>query len=198
MTTNIILAGVGGQGILTLAGVLDLACLNNNFLFKQSEIHGMSQRGGSVHSHVRISENTIYSDIIPLKGADAIVATEPMELLRYLHYLKPEGWLITDNETVENIRSYPDKESLFELIAQHKNHLIVNATEQARKIGNANISNMILLGILSQFVPLKERGLKAAIKTLFEHKGERIVQMNIDAFEIGITLVPDNFRKNEH
>jgi indolepyruvate ferredoxin oxidoreductase beta subunit len=198
MVTNIILAGVGGQGVLTLAGILDLACLNNNLIFKQSEVHGMSQRGGAVQSHVRISEDIIYSDTIPLNEADVIVATEPMELLRHLSFLKNKGWLITDSETVENIEDYPEKERLFEVIAQHKNHIIINATEQARKIGNANMSNMILLGMLSHFVPLKERALKAAIKSLFEQKGERIIQMNLEAFDKGVTLVPENFRKNEH
>ena len=94
---NIILSGVGGQGILTIAAVLDTASLNQNLYVKQAEVHGMSQRGGAVQSHVRISDKIIYSDLIPLGKADMILSVEPMELLRYLPYLKPEGWLITDS-----------------------------------------------------------------------------------------------------
>ena len=189
MTTNIILAGVGGQGVLTIAGILDTACLNNGMFFKQSEVHGMSQRGGAVHSHVRISDDVIYSDIIPYGQADIILSTEPMELLRYLPYLKKDGWLITDSETFENIPNYPDKEKLLELIHTQPNHVIVNATEIAQKIGNARTANLVLLGVLSHHIPVKERALKAAIKSLFDRKGSRVMELNLEAFEAGKNMM---------
>lgn len=185
MTTNIILAGVGGQGVLTVAAILDTACLNNGLFFKQSEVHGMSQRGGVVYSHVRISDDVIYSDIIPLGHADIILSTEPMELLRYLPYLKKDGWLLTDSETFENIANYPQKERIFESIKTHPNHLIVEATDIAQKLGNAKASNLVMLGVLSNHIPIKERALRAAIKSLFDKKGDRILELNLKAFDAG-------------
>jgi indolepyruvate ferredoxin oxidoreductase beta subunit len=185
MMTNIILAGVGGQGILTIAGTLDTASLNNGLFFKQSEVHGMSQRGGAVQSHVRISDGQIYSDLIPLGQADMILGVEPMETLRYLPYLKKKGWIITDDQSFVNISDYPKKEEVFDKIKSYQNHLIINATDIAKKIGTSKAANMVLLGAASQFIPLKERALKAAIKTLFETKSERMVKLNLDAFDAG-------------
>lgn len=185
MTTNIILAGVGGQGVLTIAAILDTACLNNGMFFKQSEVHGMSQRGGAVYSHVRISDDVIYSDIIPKGKADIIISTEPMEALRYLPYLKKNGWLLTDSEMFKNVPDYPDYENLETEIKKHPNHKIVNATEIARKVGNAKAANIVMLGVLSPLINLKERALKAAIKTLFEAKGERFISLNLKAFDSG-------------
>lgn len=189
MITNIILAGVGGQGILTIAATLDTASLNNSLFFKQSEVHGMSQRGGAVQSHVRISDGQIYSDIIPMGEADMILSVEPMETLRYLPFLKKDGWIITDDQTLVNIIDYPEKEMVFDKIKSYKNHMIINATELAKKIGTSKAANMVLLGAASQFIPLKERALKAAIKSLFEAKSDRMVQLNLDAFDAGKQFV---------
>jgi indolepyruvate ferredoxin oxidoreductase beta subunit len=189
MTTNIILAGVGGQGILTIAGILNTACLNNGLFFKQSEIHGMSQRGGEVYSHVRISDDVIYSDIIPMGQADVIIATEPMEAMRYISFLKNDGWLITDNETFENIENYPNKEHIYTSIKNLKNNIIVHATEIAKKIGSTKASNIVVLGVASNHLPIKERALKAAIRCLFEKKGDRVLKMNLQAFVAGRELV---------
>ncbi len=191
MTINIILAGVGGQGILTIAGILDTASLNNGLFFKQSEVHGMSQRGGAVQSHVRISDGQIYSDIIPMGKADMILGVEPMETLRYLPFLKKEGWIITDDQAFINTSDYPEKEAIFEKIRSYPNHMIINATAIAKKIGTSKAANMVLLGAASQFIPLKERALKAAIKSLFEAKSDRMVQLNLDAFDAGKQYVKD-------
>ena len=137
MKTNIILSGVGGQGILTIAAVLDTAALSQNLHVKQSEVHGMSQRGGAVQSHLRISDSEIYSDLIPQGKADMILSVEPMELLRYLPYLKNKGWLITDSHPFINTDDYPEKQELFKRIKSNPNHIIINATEAAKKIGNS-------------------------------------------------------------
>ncbi len=185
MKINIILSGVGGQGILTIAAVLDMAALGEDLFVKQSEVHGMSQRGGAVHSHVRISDKEIYSDIIPTGGAEMILSVEPMELLRHLPYLKKEGWLITDSKTFENILDYPKKDNLYKQIKLHPNHIIINATDVAKKIGNSKVANMILLGAGSTIIPLSEKSLLNAIKKLFENKSDKILQLNLDAFETG-------------
>lgn len=189
MITNILLAGVGGQGILTIAAILDIAALNNGLFFKQSEVHGMSQRGGAVQSHVRIAEGDIYSDLIPKGKADLILSTEPMETLRYIPFLKKEGWLITDSKPFLNIDDYPAEKKLFDTISSYKNHLIIDASKIAKKVGNSRASNLVLLGAACHLIPMKERALIAAIKTLFAPKGQRIIDLNIKAFEAGKELV---------
>ena len=193
MKTNIILSGVGGQGILTIAAVLDTAALDENLFVKQAEVHGMSQRGGAVQSHVRISNKQIFSDLIPFGKADMILSVEPMELLRYLPYLKKDGWLITDSEPFINNKNYPEKEELFKEIESRPNNIIVEATEIAKRIGNSKAANMVLLGAASSKIPLSEHSLLKAIKTLFERKSERIVNLNIEAFNAGKLLASEKY-----
>jgi indolepyruvate ferredoxin oxidoreductase beta subunit len=193
MKTNIILAGVGGQGILTIAAVLDTAAIQENLYLKQSEIHGMSQRGGAVESHVRISDHEIYSDLIPQKKADIILSVEPMELLRYLQYLKNKGWLVTDSHPFINIDDYPDLNELYNQVNNHPNHIIFNATEVAHQLGNSKAANMVLLGAASSLIPLSEKSLIDAIKTLFKHKSKRIINLNIEAFNTGKNMSKAQF-----
>lgn len=182
MKTNIILSGVGGQGILTIAAVLDTAALSENLFVKQSEVHGMSQRGGAVQCHVRISDKEIFSDLIPEGKADLILSVEPMELLRYMPFLNKYGWLVTDSHPFINTDNYPEKNDLFEQIKKHPYHIIINATEIAKKIGNSKVANMVLLGAAASIIPLSEKSLLEAIKKLFQHKSEKIISLNLDAF----------------
>lgn len=185
MKTNIILAGVGGQGILTIAAVIDTAALDNNLFIKQSEVHGMSQRGGAVQSHVRISDTEIFSDLIPQGKADIIISVEPMELLRYLPFLKEDGFLVTDSNPFVNITNYPELEDLYKEIKSHKNSILIDAKQLAKDIGNSKATNMVLLGAVSSLLPLSDESLQKAIKTLFERKGEKIVNKNLEAYEKG-------------
>jgi indolepyruvate ferredoxin oxidoreductase beta subunit len=185
MKTNIILAGVGGQGILTIAAVLDTAALDNNLNIKQSEVHGMSQRGGAVQSHVRISDKEIFSDLIPQGKADLIISVEPMELLRYLPFLKEDGFLVTDSNPFVNITNYPELEDLYKEIKSHKNNILIDAKQIAKDLGNSKATNMVLLGAVSSLLPLSDESLQKAIKTLFERKGEKIVAKNLEAYEKG-------------
>ena len=185
MKSNIIISGVGGQGILTIAAVLDTAAVNGNLYVKQAEVHGMSQRGGAVQSHVRISDKKIYSDLIPQGEADMILSVEPMESLRYLPYLKKDGWIITDSTLFTNIENYPDKATLFDQIRAYPNHLIIDATDIAKAIGNSKIANMVLLGAASSLIGISEDSFKEAITDLFKHKGEKITALNIEAFDKG-------------
>jgi len=191
MKSNIILSGVGGQGILSIAAIIDIAALDNNFNIKQSEVHGMSQRGGAVQSHVRISDKEIFSDLIPLGKADVIISVEPMELLRYLPFLKKKGMLITDSNPFNNISNYPELQDLYKEIKSHPNTLLIDAKKIAKDLGNSKATNIVLLGAASSILPLSDESIKKAIKTLFERKGERVVKKNIEAYEIGKDLALD-------
>jgi len=185
MKSNIILAGVGGQGILTIAAVLDTAALANNLNIKQSEVHGMSQRGGAVQSHVRISDKEIYSDLIPKGKADMIISVEPMELLRYLPYLKTDGLLVTDANPFVNITNYPELEDLYNEIKSHSNTILIDAKKIAKDLGNSRATNIVLLGAAASQLPLSDESLKNAIQTLFQRKGERVVNKNLEAYNKG-------------
>ena len=185
MKSNIILSGVGGQGILTLASIIDLAALQQGLYLKQSEVHGMSQRGGAVQCHVRISDQPVYSDLIPEGETDLILSTEPLELLRQISSLKKNGWIITDSSTFENIINYPDKHELYRQIKKHGNHMIINAMETAKELGNTKVSNIVLLGAASDFLPVTEEQIIRAVNEFFKNKSERVRTRNMDAFRIG-------------
>ena len=191
MKINIILAGVGGQGILTIAAILDTAALKNNLNVKQSEVHGMSQRGGAVQSHVRISDKEIFSDLIPQGKADMIISVEPMELLRYLPYLKEDGYLITDSNPFINITDYPELETLYKEIKSYPNSILIDAMDIAKQLGNSKATNIVLLGAASALLPISDENLQDAIKTLFARKGERIVAKNLEAYEKGKAIAAE-------
>lgn len=185
MKSNIILSGVGGQGILTLASIIDRAALSENLFVKQSEVHGMSQRGGAVQCHVRISDKEIYSDLIPEGETDLILSAEPMELLRHIPFLKKNGWIITDSSTFENIVNYPDKHELYKQIKTHWNHIIINAKSCAKDLGNSKICNMVLLGAAAEHLPIPEENILWAINDFFKNKTEKVRLKNIEAFKLG-------------
>ncbi len=193
MKINIILAGVGGQGILTIAAVLDTAALASNLNIKQSEVHGMSQRGGAVESHVRISNKEIYSDLIPKGKADMIISVEPMELLRYLPFLKPDGLLVTDSNPFLNIANYPELEKLYSEIKSFPNNILIDAKKIAKDLGNSRATNIVLLGAASSQLPLSDESLQQAITTLFERKGDKIVAKNLEAYNAGKEIAKEIF-----
>jgi indolepyruvate ferredoxin oxidoreductase beta subunit len=185
MKTDIILAGVGGQGILSIAASLGAAALNENYYLKQAETHGMSQRGGAVVSHLRIADHPIYSDLIPMGSADIILSVEPMESLRYVPYLAKNGSLVTNTSEFKNIPNYPALESTFEELAQKINIIRIDADRIAKETGNPKASNMVMLGAASPFIAIHDAIIIKGIKTIFEAKGEKIVQMNVEAFNAG-------------
>jgi len=185
MTNDIILAGVGGQGILSIAAVIGMAALENGLHIKQSEVHGMSQRGGAVLSHLRISDQEIYSSLIPKGEADMILSVEPMELLRYKPFLKEKGYLITNTKQFKNIPNYPASEELFKTIEQYPNRILIDADTLAKKAGNIRAANMVMLGAASEFLVLKNEHLLKGIEMIFSRKGERIINLNVDAFNYG-------------
>lgn len=185
MKTDIILAGVGGQGILTIATILGAAALKENLYLKQAEVHGMSQRGGDVQSNLRISSSPIHSDLIPLGGADLIVSLEPMEALRYVPYLSENGWVVTNTNPFVNIYNYPSLETVQQELESCGNVVAFNMDETAKELMSPRSSNMVLLGAASPFIDIKVEEIELAITNLFSKKGEKIVNSNIQAFRAG-------------
>lgn len=185
MKSDIILSGVGGQGILSIAATIGMAAIENNLHLKQAEVHGMSQRGGAVQSHLRISEKEIASDLIPEGSADIIISVEPMESLRYLPWLKTDGWLVTNTTPFVNIPDYPDMKELLTEIEKLPHHISLNADDLARQVKSPRSSNMVVLGAASPFLDIPYQSLENGIKKIFGKKGEKIVQLNIDALKAG-------------
>lgn len=185
MKSDIILSGVGGQGIVTIAATVGTAALQNNMYLKQSEVHGMSQRGGAVQSHLRISETPIASDLIPQGAADVIISVEPMEGLRYLPFLSKKGWLVTNTKPFVNITDYPDMEVLMENIKAVGHYIALDADAMAKEIKASRSSNIIVLGAASPFLNISYEKLEEGIKAIFGRKGQEVVDINLKALRIG-------------
>lgn len=185
MKCDIILSGVGGQGILTIAAAIGMAALESELYLKQAEVHGMSQRGGSVHSNLRLSDKEIASDLIPYGQADLILSVEPMESLRYLPYLSENGWLVTNSKPCINIPDYPDIDKIIKEIKKNPNYLILDAVKIATVLGSPESANIIMLGAASLFIDIAVEYFEKGIQKLFCRKGEEVVKVNIDAFHAG-------------
>jgi len=186
MKTDIILAGVGGQGILSIAASIGQAALKNKMHVKQAETHGMSQRGGDVVSHLRISDKPIFSDLIPKGKADLIIAVEPMEGLRYVPYLSENGYLVTNTTPFKNIIDYPPIEGILEQIQKVPNLISFNADQIAADLKSKRSSNMVMLGASSPFLNgISFEVLQEGIREIFGQKGDEIVALNIKAFASG-------------
>jgi indolepyruvate ferredoxin oxidoreductase beta subunit len=181
-----ILAGVGGQGILSIATVIGDAALNEGLYLKQAEVHGMSQRGGDVQSNLRLSSEPIYSDLIPKGGADLIISLEPMEALRYLPYLKPEGWIVSNCKPLVNIPNYPEIVEVLEHVRAVENHVLLDVETLAKEAGApAQAANMVLLGAAIPMLGIDHDKIIEGVKRIFERKGEAVVASNIAAIEAG-------------
>jgi indolepyruvate ferredoxin oxidoreductase beta subunit len=185
MKKDIILAGVGGQGILSIAVVIGVAARNMGLNVRQSEVHGMSQRGGEVQAHLRLSSHPIATDLITEGTADLIIGMEPLESVRYINYLSLDGWLVTNSTPFINIDNYPEDSLVLDFIRQFPNHLLVDAERIARKLGSVKSSNMVLLGACLKFLGLKIEHIESAIDQLFGDKGERMLKINREALSAG-------------
>lgn len=185
MKTDIVLAGVGGQGILSIATILGAAALKENLYLKQAEVHGMSQRGGDVQSNLRLSSYPIASDLIPSAGADLIVSLEPMEALRYLSYLKPSGWIVTNTAPMINITNYPEMDALQKELNSHDNVVAFDMDALAKEVASQRASNMVLLGAAAPFIEIEKEKIEDGIRSVFGAKGDKIVESNITAFRAG-------------
>ena len=185
MNTDIILSGVGGQGILSIATIIGAAAINDNLYIKQAEVHGMSQRGGDVQSNLRISSTPIASDLIPLGKADLIISLEPMEAMRYLPYLKKDGWVITNTEPFVNIPDYPDLDTLMQRIEALPHHVALDVAAIASEASSPRAANIVLLGAAAPFLGIDIAKIEDGIHSVFARKGDAIVEMNIKAFRAG-------------
>lgn len=185
MKTDIILAGVGGQGILTIAAAIGFASLYEKKFVKQAEVHGMSQRGGAVQSHLRISDNPVASDLIPLGSADLILSVEPMEALRYLPFLANHGWVVTNSVPFVNIPDYPSITRIEGELRALPNSVWLNADQLAKDCQSPKSSNIVMLGAASEHLGLGVDSLRAGVEQVFSRKGKDMVDANLRAFETG-------------
>lgn len=195
MRTDIILSGVGGQGILSIATVIGAAAIKEGLYIKQAEVHGMSQRGGDVQSNLRISSEPIASDLIPLGKADIIISLEPMEALRYLPYLHRDGWLITNTAPFVNIPDYPDMEKLMGEINALQHAVAIDVDAIAKQVASPRAANIVLLGAASPFLGIDVEKIEEGIRRIFERKGEDVVEANLKAFRAGLEYARKSINK---
>jgi len=182
---NIILAGVGGQGILSIAYVIDHAALDAGFQFKQAEVHGMAQRGGAVQSHLRYSDAEIHSDLIPTGMTDLVLSVEPLEVMRYWHTLSPEGWVVTSVTPYVNIPDYPAMDDLLGDLAEFGNIVMIDTGQIAKAAGNLRAQNMAAVGAAAPLLDFSDEQLLRPIQQLFRGKGASVVEVNTRAFQLG-------------
>jgi indolepyruvate ferredoxin oxidoreductase beta subunit len=182
---DILLAGVGGQGVLSMAAIIGRAALAEGLFAKQSEVHGMAQRGGAVQAHMRLSDRPIESDLIPLGTADLILSLEPVESLRYLAYLAPTGTLITASNPFRNIPDYPDLGKVLASVRSLPHALAVDAERLALEAGDVQTLNTVLVGAATHLLPLRAELIEQAVRDAFARKGDFVLQANLAALRAG-------------
>ena len=185
MKIDIILCGVGGMGALSSAAIISEAALEMGWYMKQAETHGMSQRGGDVQSHLRLSDEPIASDLIPEGQCDIILSVEPMEALRYLPFLHKDGWVITNEKPFVNIPNYPDIEAVLAEVKKIPHHLLLDADAIAKEVKNPKGANMVVLGAASKYLKIDIEKLENAVRSIFGKKGDAVVDANIAALRAG-------------
>ena len=185
MNFDLVIAGVGGQGVLTIAAVLDRAAHEAGLYVKQSEVHGMAQRGGAVSAFVRMSDQPVASDLIGKGRASLLLSIEPLEALRYTPLLKPDGWIVSDITPMLNVTDYPDMDAVYRVLFSAPRLVALDATRLAQKAGTIKAQNVVALGAAAMYLPLPTELIEAQIRALFERKGDRIVNANLHAFRKG-------------
>jgi indolepyruvate ferredoxin oxidoreductase, beta subunit len=185
MKYDVILAGVGGQGVLSVSSIIALAAVSEGLEVRQSEVHGMAQRGGAVLSHLRLSNKKIAGDLVPRGGADLIISMEPLESLRYLSWLKAGGVIVTSSEPFNNIPNYPVIEELISSIKRLPRSYLVDAGKLAKEAGLSKAANTVMVGLSSCFLPIKPQSLEKIIAGVFSKKGAQSAESNAKAFKLG-------------
>jgi indolepyruvate ferredoxin oxidoreductase beta subunit len=186
---DVVLAGVGGQGVLSVAAILAEAARREGLVVHQGELHGMSQRGGAVQAILRLADGLIEGDLVARGGADLVLGMEPVEALRYLEYLAPGGRLITATDPYENVPDYPPIEKVLDVVRAVPGSVAVDAGALAREAGSGRVANVVMVGAASAFLPLSPVVIEACLRAGFAAKGERVVQANLRAFALGRAAV---------
>ena len=185
MKYDLVVCGVGGQGVLTMAGVMDHAIHDAGLHLKQSEVHGMAQRGGAVSAFVRISDQPVASDLIADGSASMVLSVEPMEALRYIPLLRPQGWIVTDITPMVNVDNYPALPALYDVLFSAPRLVALDAALLAKKAGSIKVQNTVVLGAAASHLPFPAERIEQQLRHLFSRKGERIVKANVNAFRMG-------------
>jgi len=182
---DLICAGVGGQGVLSISAIIAASAMRVGLHVKQSEEHGMAQRGGAVVSHLRISSEPIHSDLVAHGGADLLISMEPLEGLRYVEFLAADGTLLTSTEPVRNIPNYPELNEILERIRALPGAQLIDAAGLAREAGSLRASNMVMVGAASHSLGIDPSAIEAYIREAFLGKGSKVVEINLKAFQAG-------------
>ena len=190
MRFDIVLAGVGGQGVLSMAALIGRAALREGLFVKQSEVHGMAQRGGAVHAHLRLADRPIESDLIPLGIADLILSLEPVESLRYLPWLSPSGTLVTSSAPFLNIKDYPSIDSVLAIVRTLPRSIVVEADRIALEAGDMLTVNTVMVGAAARYLPLRPESIVDAVRDTFSRKGDAVVAANFAALKGGEAAAP--------
>ncbi|MFC2068717.1 indolepyruvate oxidoreductase subunit beta [Chloroflexota bacterium] len=185
---NLLIAGIGGQGIILASDLLGEAAMAMGYDVKKTDTIGMAQRGGSVVSHIRIAPQ-VWSPIIKDGEVDLILAFEKLEAARWSSFLRPGGIVIVNNHSLPPLsitlgkERYPSDEAIIEILSRYTNHIyFVDGTNKARELGNIKSLNVFMLGSASPFIPISIRFWQSVI---FEHLPAKIRQVNVAAFEHG-------------
>ncbi len=189
MKYDLILAGVGGQGVLSMAAIIGNAAGAEGLFAKLSEVHGMAQRGGAVHSHLRLSDLPIESDLISLGTANLILGMEPLESLRHLEYLSPTGTLVTASTPLLNIPDYPAVADVLERIRRLPRAIVIDAEKLATEAGDPLAMNSVMVGAAAHLLPLKGVSVESAVAETFARKGSHALAVNRAAFLSGRAAV---------
>ena len=186
MKVDVVIAGVGGQGVLTAAAILAEAGRRCGLSVKQGEIHGMSQRGGAVSANLRMNDGPVASDLIPKGAANMILSLEPVEALRWLAYLAPHGVVVSSSSPVRNVPDYPDLEEVLAALSKLPHSVVVEADPLARAAGSVRANNIVMLGAAAGFLPVPQATLEACVVDFFTPKGDKMVALNRRAFAAGM------------
>lgn len=189
MKRDVVLAGVGGQGVLSVAAILAEAARREGLVVRQAEVHGMSQRGGAVQASLRIADGPIEGDLVPRGAADLVLGVEPVEALRYLDYLAPDGRLVTATDPYENVPDYPPIDEVLAAVQAVPGSVLVAAGALARRAGSGRVANVVMVGAASVFLPLPAEVIETCLREGFAAKGERVVEANLRAFALGRAAV---------
>ena len=194
MKIDIILSGVGGQGILSIAAVIGEAALKEGLYMKQAEVHGMSQRGGDVQSNLRLSDKPVASDLIPVGQADLIISLEPMESLRYLPFLKKDGWLVTNAQPFVNIPNYPELDKVTAEIEKLPNKVILDVEAIAKELGSPRVANIVMLGAATPYLGIDYDKIADGIRSIFARKSDEIIELNLKALKAGFDVAASSYK----